>query len=103
DGRHHPFAAEVRDLIAGLALGSSFVCYSKPGTGDKQGEDYDAAGHLSRAILDEAGVRRNADVYVCGPTRFMAEMKEMLATLGVAHERVHLEIFNGSEPMTPGI
>jgi len=58
---------------------------------------------LSRAILDEAGVGRNADIYLCGPTRFMAEMKEMLATLGVAHERVHLEIFNGSEPMTPGI
>src|SRR4030095_3469511 len=25
DGQHHPFAAEVRDLIAGLALGGSFV------------------------------------------------------------------------------
>ena len=103
DGQHHPFAAEVRGLIAGLAHGGSFVCYSKPGTGDKLGEDYDAAGHLSRAILDEAGVGRNADIYLCGPTRFMAEMKEMLATLGLAHERVHLEIFNGSEPMTPGI
>jgi len=103
DGQHHPFAAEVRGLIAGLAHGGSFVCYSKPGTGDKLGEDYDAAGHLSRAILDEAGVGRNADIYLCGPTRFMAETKEMLATLGLAHERVHLEIFNGSEPMTPGI
>jgi len=33
----------------------------------------------------------------------MAEMKEMLVTLGVAPERIHLEIFNGSESMTPGI
>jgi ferredoxin len=33
----------------------------------------------------------------------MAEMKEALATLGVAPERIHVEIFNGSESMTPGV
>jgi ferredoxin len=30
-------------------------------------------------------------------------MKEALATLGMAPERIHIEIFNGSEPMTPGV
>ena len=33
----------------------------------------------------------------------MAEMKETLTTLGVRAERIHVEIFNGSEPMTPGV
>jgi hypothetical protein len=33
----------------------------------------------------------------------MADMKEVLATLGVAPERIHVEIFNGSEPITPGV
>jgi ferredoxin len=33
----------------------------------------------------------------------MADMKEALATLGVAPERIHVELFNGSEPMTPGV
>jgi ferredoxin len=33
----------------------------------------------------------------------MAEMKETLATLGVGPERIHVEIFNGSESMTPGV
>jgi ferredoxin len=33
----------------------------------------------------------------------MADMKEALAALGVAAERVHIEIFNGGEPMTPGV
>jgi ferredoxin len=33
----------------------------------------------------------------------MADMKEALATLGVAPERIHVEIFNGSESMTPGV
>ena len=67
------------------------------------GEDFDATGHLSRSVFDEVGVPREADVYLCGPTRFMAEMKEALATLGVAPERIHVEIFNGSESMTPGV
>ena len=42
-------------------------------------------------------------MYLCGPTRFMAEMKETLATLGVKPERIHIEMFNGSESMTPGV
>src|SRR6516165_5809910 len=33
----------------------------------------------------------------------MADMKEALAAMDVAPERIHVEIFNGSEPMTPGV
>ena len=50
-----------------------------------------------------AGIPREADVYLCGPTRFMADMKEVLTTFGVVPERIHIEMFNGSEPMTPGV
>src|SRR5262249_7031168 len=103
DRQHHPFAAEVRRLMAALTHGRSYVCYSRPGSGDKMGEDFDATGHLSRSVFDEVGVSREADVYLCGPTRFMADMKEALATLGVASERIHVELFNGSESMTPGV
>ena len=59
--------------------GRSYVCYSRPGSLDKMGEDFDATGHLSRSVFDEVGVPREADVYLCGPTRFMADMKEALA------------------------
>jgi ferredoxin-NADP reductase/ferredoxin len=103
DRQHHPFAAEVRSLILGLRNGRSYVCYSSPGSHDTMAEDFDATGHLSRSVFDKVGVPREADVYLCGPTRFMAEMKEALATLGVAPERIHVELFNGSESMTPGV
>ena len=103
DRQHHPFAAEVRRLMLALTHGRSYVCYSRPGSHDKMGEEFDATGHLSRSIFDELGIRREADVYLCGPTRFMADMKEALAMLGVASERIHVEIFNGSESMTPGV
>jgi MOSC domain-containing protein YiiM/ferredoxin-NADP reductase len=102
DGEHHPFAAEVRRLMPALTQGRSYVCYSRPGSHDKKGEDFDATGHLSRSIFDEVGIPKEADVYLCGPTRFMADMKEMLA-LDVAPKRIHVEIFNGSESMTPGV
>jgi ferredoxin-NADP reductase/MOSC domain-containing protein YiiM len=103
DGQHHPFAAEVRRLMLALAHGHSYVCYSRPGSGDKMGEDFDVSGHLSRSVFDEVGLSREAGIYLCGPTRFMADMKEALATSGLPPQRIHVEIFNGSEPMTPGV
>ena len=103
DRDHHPFAAEVRGLMPALAHGRSYVCYSRPGPRDKSGEDFDVAGRLSRAVFDAVGVPRDADVYLCGPARFMADMKEALASFGVAPERIHVEIFNGGESLTPGV
>ena len=103
DRQHHPFATEIRHLMVGLAQGRSYVCYSKPGSDDKMGEDFDAAGHLSQSVFDKIGVPKEAEVYLCGPTRFMTEMKEALANLSIKPERIHIEIFNGSESMTPGV
>jgi ferredoxin len=67
------------------------------------GEDFDTTGHLSRSLFEQIGLPRDADVYLCGPARFMADMKEALTMLGVARERIHVETFNGGESMTPGV
>jgi ferredoxin-NADP reductase len=103
DREHHPFAGEVRRLLAKLSRGRGYVCYSKPCAYDRIGEDFDAAGRLSRSVLAKVGVPLESDIYLCGPTRFMAEMKAALATLGIAPQHIHSEIFNGGEPMTPGV
>jgi ferredoxin-NADP reductase len=103
DGEHHPFSAEVSRLMLTLTRGRSYVCYSRPDSRDRVGKGFDAAGHLSRSVFDEVGLPREADVYLCGPNRFMADMKQTLAALGVAPERIHVEIFNGGESMTPGV
>ncbi len=103
DGQHHPFADEVRGLMRALARGRSYVCFSRPGARDRAGADFDASGHLSRSVFDEVRLPREADVYLCGPTRFMADMKAALATVGIAPERIHVELFNGSESITPGV
>ncbi|WIW44923.1 MOSC and FAD-binding oxidoreductase domain-containing protein [Bradyrhizobium sp. 62B] len=103
DGQHHPFAAEVRRLMSALVQGRSHVWYSRPGPRDRQGEDFDAIGHLSRSALEAAGVRSDADVYLSGPARFMSDMKQSLAAIGLAPRRIHTELFNGGETMTPGV
>jgi ferredoxin-NADP reductase/MOSC domain-containing protein YiiM len=103
NGQYHPFAAEVRRLVLTLDHGHSFICYSQPDSHDRSGQDFDATGRLSRATLDAAGLPRDADVYLCGPNRFMADMKELLATLGFLPRQVHVEIFNGGETVTPGV
>ena len=103
DREHHPFAGEVRGLLQALPHGRSYVCYSSPGSLDKLGRDFDAVGHLSRSVFEEAGIPREADVYLCGPAGFMTDMKAALAAYGISPERIHIEIFNGSEPMSPGV
>jgi ferredoxin-NADP reductase len=103
DRLHHPFAAEVRRLVRSLNHARTYVCYSRPGSDAKVGADFDATGHLSGSIFAAVGVPPDADVYVCGPTRFLADMKAALASVGVAQEWIHGELFNGSESMTPGI
>jgi MOSC domain-containing protein YiiM/ferredoxin-NADP reductase len=103
DGEHHPFATEVRRLMRALSHGRSYVCYSRPGPRDRIGDDFDAPGHLSETVFDEVGFPREADVYLCGPPHFMADMKAALAAVRVAPQRIHVEIFNGSESRTPGI
>jgi MOSC domain-containing protein YiiM/ferredoxin-NADP reductase len=103
DREHHPFAVEARQLMRALAHGSSYVCYSIPGASDRKGEDFDADGHLSQTVLSEIGIPSEADVYLCGPTRFMADMKAALAALSIPPRHIHAEIFNGGEAFNPGI
>jgi ferredoxin-NADP reductase/MOSC domain-containing protein YiiM len=103
DRQHHPFAAEVRGLMRALAHGRSLICYSQPASGDKIDEDYDVSGHLARSVFDSIGLPKDADVYLCGPARFMIEMKQALAAMGIAPDRIHVEIFNGGESFTPGV
>jgi ferredoxin len=67
------------------------------------GKDFDANGHLERSIFEAIGLPQDADIYLCGPTRFMADMQQTLKVLTVASQRIHVEIFNGGESLTPGI
>ena len=103
DREHHPFAAEVQRLALAIPHCRSYVCYSRPASSDKLGEDFDAAGRLSRSVLKDIGIPLESDVYICGPAAFMADMKAALVDDGVAPQRIHTEIFSGGESSSPGV
>ncbi|MGP7999958.1 MAG: MOSC domain-containing protein [Streptosporangiaceae bacterium] len=98
-----PFAAESRSLLAGLAHGHRYICYSRPGPGDAQGRDYQTAGRLTADVLAALDLPRDADAYLCGPAGFMAGISAGLASLGISGAQVHTEIFGAAPPSTPGI
>jgi ferredoxin-NADP reductase/MOSC domain-containing protein YiiM len=103
NGSEHPFAGEVRRLLRTHPAGRGHVSYSTPGPGDRPGLDFDSAGRLTPQVLDELGVRDDADFYVCGPPTFMADMSAGLAARGVAAHRIRTEVFGSTAPITPGV
>ncbi|MCK1394261.1 MOSC and FAD-binding oxidoreductase domain-containing protein [Bradyrhizobium sp. 1] len=103
NGREHPFATEVRGLLAGLAHHHSHVCFSAPDRTDRLGTDYDSAGHLDQRLLQTLNLPRDGDFYLCGPAAFMNDLSAGLAALGVAPDRIHTELFGSRPSLTPGI
>jgi ferredoxin-NADP reductase/MOSC domain-containing protein YiiM len=99
----HPFAQESRDLVQLLPHCRSRILYSRPGSADRLGFDFDASGRLGVPVLDQLGVSRDADFYLCGPTAFLEDLSAGLAAWGVATNRVHKEIFGPGKSLTPGI
>jgi ferredoxin-NADP reductase/MOSC domain-containing protein YiiM/ferredoxin len=103
DGDEHPFRDESRRLVRSLAGGRAHVRYSRPRSTDRPGVDFDAPGRLTIAALEEVGVPRDADFYLCGPPAFLRDLTGGLAGWGVPHDRIHTEVFGPGESMTPGI
>jgi ferredoxin-NADP reductase/MOSC domain-containing protein YiiM len=98
-----PFAAESRSLLAALASGHRYVCYSRPAPEDVLGRDYQTAGRLSAAVLSALGLPRAADAYICGPAAFMADVSAALVGLGLDAARIRTELFGAAPAQTPGI
>lgn len=66
NGCEHAFAREVEGLLRLLPAAHRHVRYSRPGPSDRPGADFDAAGHLRPAVLEELGVPRDAEFYLAG-------------------------------------
>jgi ferredoxin-NADP reductase len=103
NGKDHPFADESRNLVKALPHGKSFIGYSRPNPDDRLGVDFDASRRLGVDVLEELGVPRDADFYLCGPATFLQDLSAGLAAWGVSGDRVHMEIFGPGKPMTPGV
>lgn len=103
DRAHHSFANETDNLLLTLQASHRCVIYSQPALGDSLGQDFDRPGHLSIQLLQELGVPRDADFYLCGPPRFLEDFQQGLSEWGIPWPRVHVEIFGPPPTLTPGI
>jgi ferredoxin-NADP reductase/MOSC domain-containing protein YiiM len=102
-GHDHSFAAEARALLASLANVHTHVCYSRPGSDDLEGRDFQSAGRLTASRLAELSPPRDAQAYLCGPIPFMDEISAGLAAMGIDASRIHTEPFGPAPGLTPGI
>ena len=101
-GSEHPFAEEVRARLEALPRSHRHIRYSSPGPTDRPAIDFDAPGRVSVPALQELGVPRDADFYLCGPPAFMTDLMASLAAWGVAANRIHSEAFGSRPALTPG-
>jgi ferredoxin-NADP reductase/MOSC domain-containing protein YiiM/ferredoxin len=101
--RDHSFAAEARSLLASLPNVRSHVYYSRPDPSDSEGRDFDTTGRLTPSVLAELEPPRDAEAYLCGPTRFMEEISAGLAALGIDVAHIRTEPFGPAPGLTPGI
>lgn len=99
----HAFAVESRTLLSSLPNARSHIMYSRPGPGDRPGRDFDAVGWLTIPVLDQLGVPRKADFYICGPANFLDGFNNSLKEWGVAPQQIHWEAFGPGKGFTPGI
>jgi ferredoxin-NADP reductase/MOSC domain-containing protein YiiM/ferredoxin len=91
DERHHPFAAEARRLLARLPHATAHVQYSR------------AHGRVTMRLLEDLGLPRDGQFYLCGPAGFLRDLNSGLLAYGVAADHVHAEVFGPGEAGTPGL
>ena len=93
DGGHHPLAREVHELATKRSGIQIHVAYSRPRAEDKIGIDYDSDGRVDGSLLADLIDNVEAHYFLCGPTRFMADIQTGLEQGGVPAEHIHTESF----------
>ncbi len=96
DRAHHALADEVAELAANNANLRTRVAYSRPGPGDELRVHYDVQGRVTAGLISDFVDAPDAHYYMCGPTRFMADVQDGLEARGIAPERIHTESFGAT-------
>ena len=93
DGNHHALRAEVRDIASRSENVHLTVVYSQPGDNDLQCAQQ---GRLDGSVIDNVLADLDADFYLCGPTRFLADIAADLTERGVNATQIHAETFGST-------
>jgi ferredoxin-NADP reductase/MOSC domain-containing protein YiiM len=100
--REHSFAAEAHDLLASLPRAHEHVFYSAATPAERH-RAHAAAGRITKEALGRLDIPAGASAYVCGPTSFMADMRDALTGLGIDAAAIHTEQFGTLPSINPGL
>lgn len=103
NGAEHPFAKRVRALLRRLPNARFHVRYSRPADTDARDRDFDSTGHVDATLIQRLGISAESEFYLCGPTRFLLDMRSGLAVAGIPEERIFSESFGSGPALNPGI
>lgn len=92
----HAHRAEVFDLVAELPSATLLRWYE-----DLGGRGTDGVLRSGRIDLTDVDLPTGADVYLCGPVPFMADVHGALIARGVPADRIRYEIFGPARELTP--
>ncbi|KAG7009561.1 hypothetical protein G7Y79_00002g006760 [Physcia stellaris] len=94
NSRTHAFSADIRHIAEQHPNVRTRVFMSQPSANDK---DYQFAGRMKLGALDpeqDLFLGNGEAVYfICGPERFMSDVREALVRLGVESQRIRMEVF----------
>ncbi len=69
------------------------ICYSRPGEGEVEGEDYHYGERVSADLLSRVLPSSNYDYYLCGPPPMIKSLRTDLEAWGVPKKKIHFEAF----------
>ncbi len=93
NGGQHALKAEVADLLDGRANLSARVRYSRPEATDRLGIDYHGTGRVTWETLLDLNAGPDAHYMLCGPAKFLADIRNGLEGAGVPTQHIHFETF----------
>ena len=83
NGRQHPLKQDLRAAAATHSNVTLHVCYSEPEAADKLGEDYDTAGRVNLAVLQQILPDNQCEFYFTGPVPLMHDLHQALREIRV--------------------
>lgn len=93
NGAHHALRDEVDALARDRPNLRTRILYSQPDETDVPGRDYDAAGRVTAETLLALNAGPGAHYMLCGPARFLADIRTNLETANVPTQNIHVETF----------
>lgn len=93
NGAHHAHRDEVADLVARNTNLFRHIRYSRPDPTDTPGTDYHGTGRVNARTLLDLNPGPEAHYMLCGPARFLADIRKGLEAAGVPDQHIHFETF----------